>query len=490
MTAAAEASEAFGHKKVDRATKIFYGIGAVAYGIKNNGFDYFLLFFYNAVLGLPAPLAALALLITLVVDAISDPLVGNLSDNWRSKLGRRHPFMYLAAVPVAVSYYFLWNPPFEMSHGQLFWYLLALAILVRNFITLFEVPNTALVAEFTGDYDQRTSLMSFRYAFGWWGGLLIAYLAYAVFLTPTETDPSGLLNREGFGTYGFVASLIMLGAILTSAIGTHRHIPNLMQPPEKQPFDPRRTMRNLAETLGNRSFLAIFISALFLYVAQGFQSSMSNYVLGYFWELTTPEIRFFTIIQFGSAAFALFLATRIAKGREKKHVAITLLLAAILNQPLPMVLRLVGFFPGNESEWLLPILMAHTFIEVTIFVLAGVMISSMIADLVEDSQRRTKRRSEGLFFASRTFAQKVVSGVGISLVSLVLELARFPVGAKPGEVPQETLNSLGAFYVPVWIVFGVASALIMLPYRISRTSHDQNVHILEESELIPPGPVA
>ena len=96
------------------STKLAYGFGAVAYGVKNNGFDYFLLLFYSQVMGVDAPLVGLALLIALLFDAFSDPVVGYLSDNTHSRWGRRHPWMYASAIPVAICYYLLWHE-FKMS---------------------------------------------------------------------------------------------------------------------------------------------------------------------------------------------------------------------------------------------------------------------------------------------------------------------------------------------------------------------------------------
>ncbi|MEM9841794.1 MAG: MFS transporter, partial [Pseudomonadota bacterium] len=146
-------------------TRIAYGIGGAAGGIKNNGFDYVLLLFYSQVLGLSAVLVAAALWIALVFDAVSDPVVGYWSDNLSSKYGRRHPFMYAAMVPVAVGYFFVWNPPTGLEGLGLFGWLLILTIFVRLMYTLFEVPQHALSAELSQDYDARTSLMSFRYFF-------------------------------------------------------------------------------------------------------------------------------------------------------------------------------------------------------------------------------------------------------------------------------------------------------------------------------------
>ncbi|NWG45730.1 MAG: MFS transporter [Alphaproteobacteria bacterium] len=483
MTTIKGAEETFAHRKIDRKTKFLYGLGYVAYGVKDNGFNYFLMLYYNQVLGLPAQLAALALLLTLISDAISDPLIGYISDNLRTKWGRRHPFMYAAALPVAISYFFLWNPLVSVETAGvdgLFLYMLGLSVVVRFFITLFEIPNTALVSEFTGDYDQRTSIMSYRYFFGWWGGLTVAWLAYSVFLTPTEADPSGMINEQGFRTYGLVASLMILGAVLISSLGTHQYIPILKQPPERRNLTVGQTLKELGQTLGNRSFLALFVSAVFFYIAIGFNNALYNYIQVYFWELQTLEIRWMTVAHFFSALLALVIAAKIAVGREKKHVAIAIGLIAVVVQPLPIILRLMGLFPANDSEILLPILIAHSAFEVTLWVLFGTMVSSMIADLVEDSQRRTKRRSEGLFFASRTFAMKVVSGIGISVTGMVLAGVGFPERTVPGQVDPEIIRDLGLAYVPIYVTFGVISMFVMLFYRISRSGHEDNlVHVDE-----------
>ncbi|MGZ5937174.1 MAG: MFS transporter, partial [Rhizomicrobium sp.] len=110
-------------------TRLTYGFGSVAFGVKDQGFSYFLLFFYNQVIGLPSIWVSGAIAIALFFDAFADPIVGQISDNLRSRWGRRHPFMYASAIPVAVAYFFLWNPP-HWSNGALFYYLIALAIIV------------------------------------------------------------------------------------------------------------------------------------------------------------------------------------------------------------------------------------------------------------------------------------------------------------------------------------------------------------------------
>ena len=172
-------------KRVGWLVNCAYGFGAVAYGIKDNGFAYLLLLFYGTVVGLEPALAGTALLVALIFDAFSDPVVGYWSDNTRSRWGRRHPFMYAAAIPVALCYSLLWQPP-EWSDGALFAYLVIMAILIRTLITFYETPSSALMPELTADYDERTSIQAWRSFFGWAGGAGMAVFTYGFLLVPTE----------------------------------------------------------------------------------------------------------------------------------------------------------------------------------------------------------------------------------------------------------------------------------------------------------------
>jgi glycoside/pentoside/hexuronide:cation symporter, GPH family len=127
----------------------------------------------------------------LIADALLDPVIGYVSDNWRSRLGRRHPFLYASALPLAVSYVLLWNPPAGLSHIQLTAYLVAMTVLVRTFISLYEVPSAALIPELTDGYNERTSLISHRFFFAYAASVVIGVLALGVFMRPDATHPVG-----------------------------------------------------------------------------------------------------------------------------------------------------------------------------------------------------------------------------------------------------------------------------------------------------------
>jgi GPH family glycoside/pentoside/hexuronide:cation symporter len=121
--------------------------------------------------------------------------------------------MYAAVIPVSVAYYFIWNPPASLSGNELFPFILVMAIGVRTLITLFEIPNSALIAEMTEDYDERTSILSYRFFFGWVAGVGMGFYAFTFLLVPTETIANGLFNIAGFGEMGLTAAVVIFIAI-------------------------------------------------------------------------------------------------------------------------------------------------------------------------------------------------------------------------------------------------------------------------------------
>jgi GPH family glycoside/pentoside/hexuronide:cation symporter len=458
-------------------TKLFYGLGAVAFGVKDNGFSFFLLLYYNQVLGLPEQRVGLGIMIALLADAIVDPFVGHVSDHLHSRWGRRHPFMYLAALPVAVSYALLWSPPAGLSPQALFAYFVALAVLVRILIAFYEIPSASLAAELTDQYDERTSLLGSRFFFGWWGGLAMAVLAYAVFLQPDAAHAIGVLNPAGYRRYGVAAAVIMAAAMLASALGTHARIPYLKSPPPRPPT-LRHAARELRETLSNRSFLALFVAGIFAAMAGGLMAALAIYFNTYFWELTSNQISVLVLANFVSAAIALPLAPALSRRFGKKPAAIVVSLAAIALGPAPVLLRLAGAFPPNGSPVLVPTLLVVNTTVVTLLITSSILTASMLADVVEDSEVSTGRRSEGLFFAATSLMQKAVSGIGVFASTLVLTAIGFPRDARPGAVDPAVVQRLGVAYAPTIVILYLVAIALLSAYRISRATHEANLERL------------
>jgi GPH family glycoside/pentoside/hexuronide:cation symporter len=457
------------------SAKLFYGMGAIAYGIKSNGFSYLLLIYYNQVLGLPQTLVGTGIFIALLIDALSDPIVGSLSDNLKSPWARRHPFMYASALPIAICYYFLWSPPAGLSTQSLFIYFVIMATLVRTSITFYEIPSSALVAELTDNYHERTVFLSLRHFFGWCGGLAIAVFAYLVLLVPTQEYPIGVLNPEGYQRYGAIASVLIFVVIIVSSLGTHRYIPQLRQPQYKQRPGVALMMSQTLETLKNKSFIALFTSALFLALSAGAASSLSIYFQTFYWELTNTQIAALTSTLFGSASFALIIAPKIGRRLGKKSAAILMGSLSAALTPMPYIFRSLGWFPENGSEQLFYTLMAFQFIDISLYIMTAIMIDSMITDIVEQSELKTGRRSEGVFFAARSFIAKSVSGIGVLMATTLLSIVNFPKDAKPGAVDPETIYNLGLLYAPTIFVLYLTAIIVIFAYRISRESHENTL---------------
>ena len=202
--------------------KLFYGFGSLAFGVKDFGFGQLLLFYYNKVIGLEPWSVSLAIAAVLCVDAVIDPVIGQISDNLRTPLGRRHPLMYAAALPVAVTFYFLWTPPHGWSHTATLLYLFVMATVVRFFVSMYEIPSSALVPEMTDEYDSRTAFVSVRYVFGFGAVVLMNAATFGILLFADAAHPDARFNPAGYARFALAGSLIMIVSILVSARGTQR----------------------------------------------------------------------------------------------------------------------------------------------------------------------------------------------------------------------------------------------------------------------------
>ncbi|WP_337186646.1 MFS transporter [Phenylobacterium sp.] len=474
------ASPAAAPPKPSLWTKLAYGFGSVAYGVKDNGFNYFLLLFYSQVIGLDARLVGLAITTALILDAVSDPIVGYWSDNFRSRWGRRHPFMYASAIPVAATFFLLWNPPQGLSQMGLFWYLLSMAVLIRTFITFYETPSSALAPELSEDYDQRSSLLSFRYYFGWTGGNAMSVLMFMALFPAFSTAaiPNGQFNRDAYELYGIIASALIFVAILVSAGGTHSRIAHLKGAPPKRRITLGAIFREIFETLANRSFVALFIAAMLGSVATGLSAALAFYFSTYFWGFSPQQIGWITMSVFVSAIIGSVLAPIATRTMGKKRGAMIIGVIAFLGAPLPIVLRLMGVLPDNDHPFVYGLVLTTTMIDTGLIICFQILSASMLADLVEAAELKTGRRSEGVFFAASTFIRKTVQGLGVITAGFVLTAAQFPAGASPSEVPEEALLRLGTYYVPTILGLWMAMMAVMATYKLSREGHEENLRQL------------
>lgn len=456
--------------RVPMSIKLGYGFGAIAYGIKDNGFATFLLLFYNQVVGLPAASVGLVIAVALVFDAFIDPLLGLASDRTRSRWGRRHPWLYASILPIVISWMLLWHPPEWGETGLLAW-LFVTAILARAAIATNEVPSLALAPELTRDYHERTIVIRYRYLFGWFGGLGFLMLAYGWFLAPPRGAQSGPLAMTGYGNYGVAGAIAMAAAVLISALVTHRFVVSRALPPV-----PRQSLREtliaIRETLANRGFLVLMIGGILAYTAQGMSFSASNYLLGFVWELRPAQFLLYSITLFCGVVVAFLIVAPLGRALGKPRATALLYAMSAMLVTSPYLLRLADTFPPPGDPALLPAFLAFSLFSTATNVGAFMTGASMMSDVVEASEETTGRREEGLFFSGALFMQKCSSGIGIMLTGLILGVAQFPENALPGQVRDTILDRMTLIFCAVYLLLVIGGSLITLRFPFGRAEHE------------------
>ena len=168
---------------------------------------------------------------------------------------------------------------------------------------------------------------------------------------------------------------------------------------------------------------------------------------------------------------------------DKKRGATLVGIAAFTIAPAPVVLRLLGLMPENGDPTLFPIILIVLATEIALVITFSILIASMIADLVEDGEIRTTRRSEGVLFAATTFTRKAVQGFGVLAASAVLAAVNFPKGVAPDEVPEDVVFSLGLYYAPTLFGMWVLMIASLRLYRIDRVKHEDNLRTLAKRKV-------
>jgi Na+/melibiose symporter-like transporter len=459
---------------------MFYGLGSIAFGIHVQILA-LLLFYYNQVVGVPAGMVSAALAATLVIDSAWDPIVGQFSDTLRTRWGRRHPLMYFSAIPAAVTLVLLWRPPASFSDPQKALWLFVFVLAARLFISLYEVPSYALAPELAPDYHQRTALLSYRWIFYVVGSAGSTMLGYFVFFRPTPHYPLGQFNPAAWPPFTTLVALVLFASIVVSALGTHERIPTLHKPPTRK-LDLGRTLREIGAVVTNRNLGVAMGASLIGGLSAGLYLGLQLYIDSFFWKLTANSVGLMTLAALVAVLPGVWVANALSRRWGKKYacVAIFLLSTAVLQAPI--LLRLLGAFPGPGDAMEVPALILNRFLW-GIFVNAGfIVVTSMIADITEDAARKAGRPVEGLVMSVNSFVVKATAGVSALLPGILIAWTHFP--AKALSVPQPVIDKLVWVYLPAATSLSVGSILVWLLYRIDQKTHEANLASLRETEAL------
>jgi GPH family glycoside/pentoside/hexuronide:cation symporter len=450
--------------------KTSYAIGDIADGIQGAVVNTFLLFYLTSVCGLAGSLAGLALAITLVLEAITTPLFGYLSDNTKSKWGRRHPYMFLAAPTLALSIGLIFSVPAMESTWATFSYVLFVLIILRTSFSAFALPYAALGAELSKDYSERSVIMAYRNFFNIGGTLLCYVLGFGVFLSRNEND---LVSRESYVMFGWVCAAFLLLSAFTAAWSSSGLRLRLQQVEQVSKSTLSHFSSELRNVFRNPSFIVLFLMVLTFSISQGTIESLSVHALKFFWDIPTSVTSNIFVLRTIGMACGIPLYSVLLRRLEKRDILIlTILLMSALQFSLPLM-GILGMVPRQGFELHL-ILYGAFIINGSLVTFLFISFGSMAADAADEHDLRFGVRREGLYFAGLIFSGKCALGIGTLIAGICLDLIGFPqdIASDPNQtISPVTIQNLALVYGPGAALVGALGAVIMLPYKLDRQEH-------------------
>ncbi len=451
--------------------KLGYGVGQMSDGVKQAAFSTFLVFYYNQVLGLSASLAGFAALLALIADAVSDPMVGHISDRFKSKFGRRHPFMLAGVIPFAIAMYYLFAPPTGLSEGQLFAWMVGMGIAVRFALTLFYVPHLSLGAELVKGYHERTSIIGYRVFFTYFGIFVTSALGFAVFFPSSPEFSNGLLNAASYPAFGLFCATLASVTMLMSIFSTRSCIPNLIQPTAVT--GKQRILLSFFEvfrTLKITSFKNLFAVILIFTSLVGMVQTLFVYIATYVFDFEPMHLAGFASSFIIGLLFASYVAQKFGQRYDKRTaLGICMFLGSVFGF-MPITLYLFGGLPADIGPRFIFIFVVNGISQI-FFIAYMILLDSMLTDVIDENELKTGHREEGLFFAARSFSQKASFGLGALFAGIALDIIEFPKNASPETITPEVINSLAMLGGPVLFFFFIGTILISRNYPLTKEKH-------------------
>jgi len=463
--------------------KLGYGIGQTSSGVKNAVFAIFLFFYYNQVLGVSGSLVGMASLLALVIDAITDPMVGQLSDRFKSRWGRRHPFMLFGAIPFGITIFLLFSPPAGMDEQGLFAWMLGFAIIVRILLTFFFVPHLSLGAEIVRDYHERTTLIAYRQFFQFAGGLFVSMTGFIIFFPPSEAFPNGMLNAASYPGFAAFGGILATVTMLWSIYATRSTIPHLSDPvPNPDAGSPLLAFITVFRTLRQFAFRKLFITTLVFTTIVGLTQTLIIYTGTYLYGFTPIHLAIVASSPIIGIIFGPYTAKRTSLWIDKKRsFMLCLVMGSVFGFSPPIAFLLGAIEPMDAGTTLGFVYLATGFSQI-FFIAMYIIVDSMLSDTIDLHELETGRREEGLFFAAGSFAQKASFGLGAFAAGIGLDFIRFPKGASPADVPLDALTGLAMFSGPLSMVLLLSSLLIIRHYPLDQAEHTKITNGIRAAE--------
>ncbi len=433
-------------EKLSVWTKLAYGIADFGFAFTDSAIAVLFALFLTDIVGLTAAQAALAVFVGRSWDYINDPIIGHFTDRTRSRWGRRRPYLLFGFIPFALAFVMMWwIPPISATWGLVAYYAFAY-FFFDTVVTFVTMPYFALTPELTQDYDERTSLTSYRMFFSLVGGLVAFVVPLAMI---GETIPA---NADRALRMGLVFGAASAFPLLLTFFGTRERREYIAQ---EQP--------NLRESLRaarrNRPFVFAMGIFLFTWTAMSIIENQLFYFLEYRMGLE-EEAPLVAAAVFVTAIVVLPFWVWVSERTDKRKAYIfgMLFLSGVMVT-LVFVNPSLGF----------PIVIA-------LASLAGVGVSAvhvlpwaMIPDAVEVDELETGARHEGMFYALVTLFRKIASSIAIPLALLLLDRSGFVSNADVQ--PASAIWAMRLLMGPIPSIFLLSGIAFAIYYPLSREVH-------------------
>ncbi|MCU1273279.1 MAG: hypothetical protein JWO48_710 [Bryobacterales bacterium] len=463
-TCSTVASAASSSARLPISAKLLYGVGEIPITVTMVLFGLFALFFYNSVMGLPAPLVGIGIACGLVLDAVVDPYIGYRSDRAVHRMGRRHSFMLVGALAMGPCFFLLFSPPRSLGTLGLFLWLVACSMAFRVTSAVYRIPYLSLGAELAQDHDERTVVIAFRSMFGLLGTLAAAGLSFLLFFPKEMNGIDAKLNYSSYPRLGMAFGALMTLSGLVTVFGTsayRKHAASYMSSQGHRFFSGFRL------ALANRAFLTIYLSFTIFFLAVVFNASLAVHYFTWYARISDGRTLSAIQVSFVLGAFAGVLFWMAMSRRSEKR---TLYLAgtAATAGLLALATFLIGdgrpFGTGNA----LPLLIGHAVGGLFASAL-WVLPSSMLADIADQDELHTGLRREGIYFGLLSFGEKMASGGALLVSGLLLHFFARLTPASTVQMPS-TVERLGLLYGVVPAVLLLGAVALILPYDLKRNT--------------------
>lgn len=435
--------------KLHFSEKLGYACGDVASNFYWRVFDVFLFIFYTDVFGLSAAAVGTMMLVTRLIDAFSDPLMGAIADRTKTRFGKFRPYLLWGILPMIAAGVLTFTVPDLDDNGKLIW-AYATYIFMMLAYTFINVPYGALLGVITGDSQQRTTLTSFRFIGAFSGGSFVAYF------TPELVSYLGQGN-EAVGwqytmlLYGIIAGLLF---IITFATTKER-----ISPPPQQNTSVAQDLKDLT---ANSPWKFLFVLALIIMMTISLRGSTGTFYFKYYVE-RADLIGSFAMVYMVALAVGAACTPLLTRFIDKRRLLLILMTVVALlsslfyfvprdNITLMFVLQvLIGFALGPKSP----------------------LVFSMYADTADFSQWRTGRRATAMIFSAAAFAQKLGGALAGAMIGWLLASLGYAANQVQTGASQEGIVLLMTIIPAIFAAISVP-LIYFYPLSEQRLQHIQN----------------